>query len=85
MEVVNQLKGVFQKFRRFPSEFVVTNPSDKVFQSFSDKLGIKYLFNLAFDVVVHDDRRWGRLLLSNKGVACCGFKSGYMKNWVAFH
>ena len=74
MEVVNQLRGVFQEFRRFPSEFVVTNPMDKVFQSFSDNLGIKDLFNLKFDVVVNDDRRWGRLLLSSKGVACCGFK-----------
>ena len=31
MEVVDQLRGVFQKFRRFPREFVVTNPADKVF------------------------------------------------------
>ena len=74
MEVVNQLRGVFQEFRRFPSEFVITNPTDKVFQSFSDKLGIKYLLNLEFDVVVEDDRRWGRLLLSSKRVACCGYK-----------
>ena len=74
MEVVNQLRGVFQEFRRFPSEFVVTNPTDKVFQRFPDKLGIKYLLNLEFDFVVNDDRRWGRLLLSSKRVACCGFK-----------
>ena len=74
MEVVNQLRGVFQEFRRFPSEFVITNPTDKVFQSFSDKLGIKYLLNLEFDVVVEDDRRWGRLLLSSKRVACRRFK-----------
>ena len=74
MEVVNQLRGVFQEFRGFPSEFVVTNPTDKVFQSFPDKLGIKYLFNLEFDVVVDDGRRWGRLLLSSKRVASCGFK-----------
>ena len=74
MEVVNQLRGVFQEFRGFPSEFVVTNPTDKVFQSFPDKLGIKYLFNLEFNVVVNDDRRWGRLLLSSKRVACCGFQ-----------
>ena len=74
MEVVDQFRGVFQEFHRFPSEFVVTNPTDKVFQSFSDKLGIKYLLNLEFDVVVDNDRRWSRLLLSNKSVACCGFK-----------
>ena len=74
MEVVNHLKGVFQEFRRFPGEFVITNPTDKVFQSFLNKLGIKYLFNLEFDVVVDDDRRWGRLLLSSKRVTCCGFK-----------
>ena len=74
MEVVNQLRGVFQEFRRFPSEFVVTNTTDKVFQSFPDKLAIKYLLNLEFDVVVDDDRRWGRLLLTRKRVACCGFK-----------
>ena len=74
MDVVNQLRRVFQEFRRFPSEFIVTNPTDKVFESFSDKLGIKYLLNLKFDVVVDDIRRWGRLLLSSKGVACCGFK-----------
>ena len=74
MEVVNQLSGVYQEFRRFPGEFVITNPTDKVFQSFSDNLGIKDLFNLKFDVVVNDDRRWGRLLLSSQGVACCGFK-----------
>ena len=71
---MNQLRGVFQEFRRFPSELVVTNPTDKVFQSFLDKLGIKYLFNLEFNVVIDDDRRWGRLLLSSKRVACCGFK-----------
>ena len=57
MEVVNQLRGVFQKFRRFPSEFVIANPTDKVFQRFSDNLRIKYLFNVEFDVVVKDDRR----------------------------
>ena len=74
MEVVNQLRGVFQEFCRFPSEFVITNPTDKLFQSFPDKLGIKYLFNREFDVVVDDDRRWGSLLLSSKRVACCGFK-----------
>ena len=74
MEVVNQLRGVFQQFRRFTSEFVVTNPMDKVFQSFPDKLGIKYLLNFEFDVIVDDDRRWGRLLLSSKRLACCGFK-----------
>ena len=74
MEVVNQLRGVFQEFRRFPGEFVVTNPTDKLFQSFSDKLGIKYLFNLEFVIVVDDDRKWGRLLLSSKRVTCCGFK-----------
>ena len=71
---MNQLRGVFQEFRRFPSELVVTNSTDKVFQSFLDKLGIKYLFNLEFNVVIDDDRRWGRLLLSSKRVACCGFK-----------
>ena len=74
MEVVNQLRGVFQEFRSFPSEFVVTNPTDKRFQSFPDKHGIKYLFNLEFDVVVDDDRWWGRMLLSSKRIACCGFK-----------
>ena len=74
MEVLNLLRGVFQEFRRFSSEFVVTNPTDKVFQSFPDKLGIKYLLNLKFDVVVDNDRRWGRLVLSSKRVACYGFK-----------
>ena len=61
--------GVFQEFRRFPSEFVVTNPTDKVFESFPDKLGIKYPISLELEVVVTDDWRWGRLLLSIKRVA----------------
>ena len=57
MEVVNQLSGVYQEFRRFPGEFVITNPTDKVFQSFSVNLGIKYLLNLEFNVVVNNDSR----------------------------
>ena len=71
---MDQLKGVLQEFCRFPSEFVVTNPTDKLFQSFPNKFRIKYLFNLEIDVVVNDNRRWGRLLLSNERVARCGFK-----------
>ena len=68
MEVVIKLKGGFQQFSRFPSEFVVTNPTDNVFQSFSDKLGIQYLFNIKFYIVVDDHRRWDRLHCPGRGL-----------------
>ena len=85
MEVVHQLKGVFQPFRRFPSEFIVTNTTDKVFQSFSDKFGVKDLFNLKFDVVVNDYSVWGKLFQSKEWVGGCGFTNRYVEHWVAFH
>ena len=74
VEVVAQFKGVLQEFCRFPREFVVANPTDKVFKSFSNKFGVKYLFHLEFYVVVNNDREWGRLFLSSKRVVNYGFK-----------
>ena len=70
IEVVDQFRGVFEEFCRFPGKFDVTNPADKVFQNFADKFGVKDLFTLKFDVVIDDYWGWGRLCLSNDwGVA----------------
>ena len=52
MEVVDQFRGIFQGFCRFPGEFIITNPADKVLQILADKFGVKDFFNLTFDVVV---------------------------------
>ena len=65
MEVVDQFRGVLQELCRFPGEFIIANPTDKVFQSFPNKFLVKYLFHLEFDVVVNNGRGWGRLFLSS--------------------
>ena len=85
MKVGNQFGRVFQEFHRFLGKFVVTNLANKVFQSFIDKFRVKYLLNLEFNVVIDDDWRWGRLFLSNEGVASCGFNKRYMENCMTFH
>ena len=85
VKLVNQFGGVFQEFRGFPAKFVVTNPVNKIFQSFADKFQVKYLFDLEFNAVVDEDWRWGRLFLSNEGVASCGIKKRYVENWMTFH
>ena len=54
MELVDQFRGVFQEFHRFPGELIITNPVDKVFHVLMDNFGIKYLYNLKLNVVVND-------------------------------
>ena len=65
---MNQLRRVFYQFHRLPGQFVITNPANKIFQGFANKLGVQDFSNLEFNIVINNDRRWGRLLLSDKGI-----------------
>ena len=75
---MDEFRGVFQEFYRFPGEFVLSNPADKVCQILADKFGVMDLFNLNFDVVVDDYWGRGRLFLSNEWVGGCRFKKRYV-------
>lgn len=85
LEVGDQFRGVFQKFRSFQGESIVTNSADNVFQILADNFGIKYLFNLKFNGVVDNYWGWGRLFVSSEWVGSCGFKKIYVEYWVGPH